>query len=59
MHGLIVSMNKTKKFTIYRGRVEIDDSIFGRICFFFHSLSVVDKEYESLETEIKIWVNVM
>lgn len=59
MYGLILSMNKTKKFIIYRGRVEVYDSIFGWICFFFHSLSIVDKEYESLETEIKIWVNVI
>ena len=61
-HEHIVSifcMNKTKKFLIYRGRVEINDSIFGWICFFFHSLSIVHKEYESLETARKIRVNVM
>lgn len=51
MYGLIVGMNKTKQFVIYRGRVEVDDSIFGWICFFFHSLSVVDKEYEALKLQ--------
>ena len=43
-----------KENVIYRGRVEVDDGIFGWIFFFFHSLSVVDKEYETLKTATKI-----
>lgn len=55
IYELIVSMNKEKQFMIYRGRVEVDDGIFGWIFFFFHSLSVVDKEYETLKPATKIW----
>ena len=37
----------------YRRGIEVHDGTFWRVCFFRHGLSIVNEEYEALETEIK------